>query len=405
MTPTCFSLFFLSLLLSAARADTQAPLAAAGGNCLSLSGGRPNIIYDACCSQANSGKGSVDGVEFTYTCGTWAMPYKTTAVDAGSARECAQLCAAAGKDCPAASWASRGKCYFITAASYSSKPANSILLLEKTGQLVVEPEPTQPGGCGGLVDAAKTQCETDSTAKCEAKTKEQEEALRAECAEQVASVQSQCAGGQENCQAQISTALQGAAAQCQSEKEALVQSGKEQCEQEKTSLTDGAKKQCDADKAALTATFEAEKLSLQKALDEANQKLQAGGGTGGSETASPTSPENEALLQEISRENFSSICPKFAGKAFTTVDSQGYKHEWKLYCHSGVGGASTPYVRYNCHTQNIIQLLTEQQEQPDFKALWVNTNNVCTPWIGGTVFSNGYIVNHHLVLPTREPWK
>ncbi|PYI06999.1 hypothetical protein BO78DRAFT_469494 [Aspergillus sclerotiicarbonarius CBS 121057] len=413
----------LAVLSTSAAWAAQAPLGAAntGGNCLTLSGDSPSTVYDACCAgDTKSGSGSIDGAEFTYTCEQWALPYERTAVKATSARECAQLCAAR-KDCPAASWAAKGQCYFVSDASYSSRPLRSILLLEKTGKLVSEPEPV--GGCGDAVDAAKVKCEQDAKEKCDAETAaikdqckaDQTKAVQDEirkCDEEKATLGGSCddlkTKAEQQCQDEKDALIDAGKAQCDQEKATLTDAAKQQCDAEKASLAETAKKQCDADKDALTAAFESEKKALQKALDDANQKLKecsAGTGTGPATVVSPTTPENEALLQEISRENFSSICPKFAGKTFTTVDSQGYKHDWQLYCHSNVGGASTPNYNWSCHTQDIIKLLREQQENPNFKALWVNTNNVCTPWTGGTVFAGGPFANHHLVLPTRPAYK
>ncbi|KAF7595570.1 hypothetical protein BBP40_005605 [Aspergillus hancockii] len=416
------SSLFVSFLSAGAAWATQSPLGAAGNgaaNCLALSGGYPHAIFDACCSSGSkSGRGSVDGVEFTYSCEQWAAPYKNTAVSAASARECAQLCAASA-DCPATSWTSKGQCYFITTASYTARPLKSILLLKKTGKLVSELEPE--GDCGKAVEAVKALCEKDAAARCEAGKAALVENAKADCAKQGALIQAQCDAKRANCetemddwcQAKTATAVQEKISQCEQEKAALGGSCEEvqkrteaQCQKEKDGLVESGKVQCEAQKSALSVTFEAEKQNLQKALDEANQKLKELGSSAGADTSvSPTSPENEALIQEISRENFSSICLRFGGKTFITTDSQGYKHEWILHCHTNVAGASTPNYNFSCHTQDIIKLLKEQQENPSFRALWVNTNNVCTPWIGGTVTNGGAFLNHHLVLPTRQPWK
>ncbi|RAL13287.1 uncharacterized protein BO97DRAFT_46365 [Aspergillus homomorphus CBS 101889] len=438
----------------ATNTTPQSPLTPPN-TCLSLTGGSANTNFEACCSSSQkSGRGTVDGVEFTYTCQQWATPYAAKPVVAASARECAQLCAAAGKDCPAAAWMARGQCYTITAAGYSVRPLKGILLLEKVGEVVTE-EPVVGGGGGesggcdevkaecekvkteqvaqcekektALVESEKAQCVKEQTGQCDKVKTEQAaqcekdkaalvESEKAQCdkvkteqcdkmkTEQAAQCEKDKAALVESEKAQCAKEQTGQcdkmkteqAAQCEKDKAALVESEKAQCAKEKTTLTEDAQKQCAA-----------EKEQLQKALDEANQKLkelQTGGG-GGDSAGSATSPTNEALVADIARENFSSICPKFAGKTFITVDKQGYKHEWMLYCHTGVSGASTPSYNWSCHTQNIIQLLQEQQDRSDFKALWVNTANVCTPWHGGYVGVGTAFGNHHLVLPTRQPWK
>ncbi|KAE8381829.1 hypothetical protein BDV26DRAFT_300771 [Aspergillus bertholletiae] len=383
---------FLAALYTGAVWAAQAPLSATsdGTNCLALSGNSPRAIFEACCSGGTtSGKGSVDGVEFTYSCEQWAAPYQKTPVSATSARECAQRCAASA-ECPASLWSRGGDCFFITSASYNARPTKGLLLLEKTGHVVSVSEPGHE--CDEAVDIGKAQCEKDAATRCETKTAALTENAKAECAKQVALIQSQCeTEASERCKAEVAVA---------------VQEKTSQCEQEKASLAESGRRQCEAEKVDMCASCDAERLKLQKELDEANQKLkklEAGASTGTS--ASSTSPENEALIQEISRENFASICPRFGGKTFITTDSQGYKHEWTLHCHTNVAGASTPNYNFSCHTQDIIQLLKEQQENPSFRALWVNTNNVCTPWTGGTVVSGGSFLNHHLVLPTRQPWK
>ncbi|RAH86035.1 hypothetical protein BO86DRAFT_138477 [Aspergillus japonicus CBS 114.51] len=461
----------LLTVLSAGSAAwaTQAPLGSAntGANqCLSMTGGAPHTNFDACCGSGSSGRGTVDGVEFTYTCGQWATPYATKPVNAASARECAQLCAAAGAQCPAAAWMSKGQCYFITSGAYSVRPLKGILLLEKTGKLVAGEEPTEPeGGCDKAAEEAKTQCEKEAAERCEADKTRVGEQCKADCAKQVASVTEQCnadkakleeemntkcrdqtaaavqdqiakcekektdLGGscddlkkqgeaqcekdkaaiteeaKKQCDADKTVITEDARKQCDADKSAITEDAKKQCDADKSAITEDAKKQCDADKSTLTSACDAEKDRLQKALDEANEKLKKLEGSGGGTSASTTSPANEALLEEIARENFSTICPKFGGKTFITVDSKGYKHEWTLYCHTGVTGQSNPNYNWSCHTQNIIQLLKEQQERSDLKALWVNTNNVCTPWTGGYVNVGGPFTNHHLVMPTRQPWK
>src|SRR5436305_1413017 len=82
-----------------------------GGNCLAISSGSVNAVFEKCCPTAtSSGKGSMDGIMFTYTCGLYTLPNHPAKATA-NARECAKLCAA-DPTCPAASW-DMGKCYLV----------------------------------------------------------------------------------------------------------------------------------------------------------------------------------------------------------------------------------------------------------------------------------------------------
>jgi hypothetical protein len=299
----------------------------------------------------------------------------------------------------------------VTASVYESKTGSNYLFIEKTGQIIDEPEPQV--GCEKPVEAAKAHCDKEAAAKCEKAIVEKcgiattaaLEQSKVQCEQEKTALASSCAETKKN-----------ADAQCKTEQAALIESGKAQCEQEKANLIMQIKSQCESDKAAQSsaceaakAALEAEKHKLQNALDEANQKLkETGTGTTAGSSVSTTSPENEALVEEISRESFSTICAKFRDRKFITIDSQGYKREWVLRCNVSISYLYPTWLNYKypCHTQDIIRLIKEEQDNRDFRGLWVNHVGYCTPAMGGgSVSAGSRFDNHHLVLPTREPWK
>jgi hypothetical protein len=428
----------LILLLSASGAwANQTPIGTAsnGGGCLDFSIRDSKASYDLCCpsgSESKPGKGTIGNADFTYTCGTWATKYNKEAVPASNARECAERCADPQSDCQASTWSAQGKCYFAIKNCFPTTKAERFLFMEKTGQTGDEREP--PEGCSKPVEAAKAQCEKEAAAKCEAEKAALGQTGGTECKQQLDLAKYQCeaekaaigVSEKAECEKQITekcsgtgAAAAGVMAQCEKDKASLVDDVQKKCEAEKL----GQSTSCEMDKAKLEAEksavstaceaakakLEAEKQALQNALDEANKKLtemEASKGAAGGTSESQTSPENEAIVKQISDSNFANICSGLStGQTFITVDSKGYKHEWKLHCNTNVGGASTPHLNPVCHTQNIIQLLKEQQERSNFKALWVNAAGVCTPWTDGWVIAGGPFPAHHLILPTRGAWK
>lgn len=301
-------------------------IASSGGNCLTISNASLKASYDECCpSETATGKGSVNSVEFTYSCGHWASPYNT-AVTAANPHECAKLCAASST-CPATSW-TRGKCYFATSQGYRIAQSGNFLLMEKTGEMVVGPEPES--GCGKQINDTRAQCEKETAAKCEVEKAAVGESVKTEYQKKV----------------------------------------------------DSSKTTCDAAKAQL----EAEKQGLQKSLDEAIKKLTGvGTGNGTDGSGSHTTLENEALISKISKANFYTLCPRFKGRLFITVDSEGYNHEWTILCNRRFFG----HVDDNngkhsiCHTQDIVQLLKENHDNSQFSAIWIKEDGNCNIVRGG----------------------
>jgi hypothetical protein len=250
---------------------TQSPIdtTSNGGKCLSISGTFSKTSFDLCCppNGSKSGRGTVDGIMFIYTCGIYGSSEPNPRAIVANARECAKLCAA-DANCPASSWNPRGKCYFAK-PDYRLLPSGTIqfLLIEKTGLKEEEPEPV--GGCGKPVEAAKAKCEEEATAKCEAEKAALGQTNGAECEKKIS----------EKCSSTDAVAEE-AKAQCEKEKAGLVD--QKQCEAEKFAQStsyEAAKAKLEAEKSAqstvceaATAKLEAENQYLQKALDEANKK-------------------------------------------------------------------------------------------------------------------------------------
>lgn len=419
-------LLIASLFAGAAWA-TQTPIGTTSSpeKCLSISRGTAKVRYDACCSHGStSGKGSVEGKEFTYTCAKFASPFNQSPLDAANPHECAKLCAADAA-CPACSWTTLGKCYFATTESYGTLSTKNMLLIEKTGEVVEEPEPS--GECGTQIDAAKAECEKEKAALADDVKKQCEAEKLAEsssCEATKAQLESE--------KSAQSAAFEAAKVQLEAEKQtlqkALDEANQKQALQEtldeaneketlrkaleesralQKALDEANEKQAlqnalDQAKALQKALDEAnEKQALQKALDEANKKLKETG----TESVSQTSVENEALVEELSRANFRSICPKFGGKTFITTDSSGYKYEWKVHCQRWVAGLAQQAPIIFCPTQNVIKLLKDNQENTAFVALWINEAGACNTWTNGYVTPGVWQPTHHLILPTKDSWK
>lgn len=346
---------------------TQAP---SGGNCLSLSGGTPREVYKACCGQTKSDKGFVDGVEFSYTCDTWATPYNKTPVKANSARECAKLCSAAGADCSASSWQAAGQCNFIASDSYSPKGMQSILLLEKTSKLVSEPESGPAGGCGAAADAAGMQCEKDAAVKCQSEKEidkaqcEQEKTALADNTKKQAEAQFQ------NDKSQLVEQINDAQAECKLEKDAA----SSKCATEKDQLRQQGEAQCKSEKDAASSQCANEKHRLQKQTDDARSQCQAEKDNAVSNANSECATEKDKLRhqQEGDLQRSKSqleannvldtrdICPKYNLFEFFLPTPDGGTSKWRVYCdHAAyeipwnaagyMNGTGTPYNQLLAH--------------------------------------------------------
>ncbi|KAJ5778479.1 hypothetical protein N7520_001725 [Penicillium odoratum] len=442
------SSIWLSLLsASSAWASTLAPSAGAGGTCLSFSEGSSREIYTKCCGQTKSGRGFVDGVQFSYTCERWALPRENKKPErlAGSAKDCARLCANAGANCPAASWAG-GKCYFVTSDDYSTKEQRSMLLLEKTRELVSEPEPESAQDCTNMVDEIKTQCEKDAASKCETEKTALQKDLKSSCAEQA---QAQCQSEKEaslerahtECEEQkaaaMSQASQAQTEQCNNEKASLAssceeqkaaamsqasQAQTEQCSREKTALINSHEESmketeatCKADIANQLANTEArctaEKQALQSSLNQARldlansearlSALNATHKTKESEiqkalekcTMSSKIPEDPSANDPLTKafsvlqpQPYGSFCDRYNGQVFTTTSANGNTAKWKVQCNQGIKGH--PWINRPCPNQSIVEILKSRQDNKDYRGLFLDSWNNC-----------------HEVIPQYGTWK
>ena len=428
-----FSQPFLFAFLSAGAAwATQAPLGSASGNgCLSLSSGNHRTAYDTCCSGGStSGKGSVNGVEFTYSCGKWATGSNKSPIKGVDARECAKHCAA-DTDCFATSWTPRGQCFLVTTQGYSTASGSNFLLIEKTGGIVDEPEPES--GCGKPVEAAKTQCEKDAAARCEVEKAALSQAEKVECEKEITEKCNDAAVAVEASKAQCeqekatlghaakaecdkriaetASAAETSNAQCEAQKAAVARIEKAECERRtaekckthtssavealkaqfertKADITKDMENKCEVEKSnqakeweIAKAKLEAEKAKLQKALDALKVT-----GVGGTASHEHDGSDVAKRLAEVGPTPQYNICPQFGGREFTTATSSGNTARWRVNCNMFVKGHW--YVDRHCPPGSIVQILRERQENREYKGLFWNHVNIChevipTPGTGG----------------------
>ncbi|KAE8367024.1 hypothetical protein BDV27DRAFT_155405 [Aspergillus caelatus] len=431
-----FSPPLLSIFLSASATwATQAPLGSASGTgCLSLSSTNYRTTYDTCCSGGStSGKGSVNGVEFNYSCGRWATGTNKTPIKGVDARGCAKHCAA-DTDCLATSWTPRGQCFLVTTQGYSTASGNNFLLMEKTGGTVDEPAPE--GGCGKPVEAAKAQCEKEAAARCEEDKATLTQTGRVECEKKMAekcngdtaaaadALKAQCEqekatlgqAQETECDRRIAEAARTAEkskAQCEAEKATIGQREKAGCEKRmadkckvetsgavsalktqlektKADITNDMENKCEVEKSnqakewgVTKAKLEAEKAELQTALD-ALKETNAGG------TASHDGSDVATRLADVGPTPQYNICPQYGGREFTTTTSSGNTARWRVNCNMFVKGHW--YVDRHCPPGSIVQILRERQENREYKGLFWNHVNICHEVIPTPGTSGMYLI-------------
>lgn len=258
--------FFLLCVIAVAGTDAR---------CLSPSSRWGKENYEACCPAGalhqTSGREYVDGVEFQYTCATWASPPASSSGDSSSssssppplpavsARDCAKLCSDDG-NCAASTWWSTRQLCFLTGGgaggqSYGTGQAADYLLLEKTGRTVAEPQippppPPPPLGpayyhyyCEPQVNAATTRCETEGEEKCNRDMTALEQRMKSHCAYEKAALIQTLEVEKSQIQQDRDTAVNNHST-CQRENTA--------CQSEKTQLAE-ALYQCRAKVAGLVA--------------------------------------------------------------------------------------------------------------------------------------------------------
>ncbi|KAE8163376.1 hypothetical protein BDV40DRAFT_311743 [Aspergillus tamarii] len=433
-----FSPFLLSIFLSASATwATQAPLGSTSGTgCLSLSSTNYRTAYDTCCSGGStSGKGSVNGVEFNYSCGRWATGTNKTPIKGVDARECAKHCAA-DIDCLATSWTPRGQCFLVTTQGYSSASGNNFLLIEKTGDNVDELAPD--GGCGKPLEAAKAQCEKEAAARCEVEKATLSQTDKVECEKKMAekchgdvaaavkTLKTQCEkekvtlGQVERAEcdrrvAETASAVETSKAQWEAEKATISQTEKVECEkrmadkckgetsstvealkaefeQTKVDVINDMRNKCEVEKSnqgkeweVAKAKFATEKAELKKALDALKLKETNIGGTAphdGSDVAK--------RLAEVGPTPQYNICPQYGGGEFTTTTSSGNTARWRINCNMFVKGHW--YVDRHCPPGSIVQILRERQENREYKGLFWNHVNICHEVIPTPGTSGMYLI-------------
>lgn len=246
----------LVFLLSTVVRSGQVPLAAPAGKC--LSGGARAAGYRVCCPTSSfAGTESIDGVQFRFTCATWAKPVDGNGRKADSAQSCAKLCIG-DPQCSAASWfSSKGMCYLTTTSSYESySPSPGSLLLERLEKTDEDSTPDQD--CGSAVAAVDSKCKGDKetlqqslAAQCD----KEKENLQKTCQNQITGEQEQCRKEKAALEAQQSQALKDTdqmrqkatedLRQCDAAKLVLEQQ-LQQCREDKTRPTDIQKPQLGA---------------------------------------------------------------------------------------------------------------------------------------------------------------
>jgi cell division septum initiation protein DivIVA len=119
-----------------------------------------------------------------------------------------------------------------------------------------------------------------------------------------------------------------------------------------------------------------EKATLQKEIADLKDKVKP--------IPEPTKSENDRIIEEISQYSFPSLCPRFDGKTFQTVNRDGTKNEWHLICGANCNGRTWQWAfEWPCHTQNLIQLLREKQDQRDYHGVWLRMDGACNQQVSG----------------------
>ncbi|KAJ3958607.1 hypothetical protein N0V92_004786 [Colletotrichum tropicale] len=239
----------------------QAPLGGGGNRCLSTTSGSKGTALAACCPTPDiEGRGTVDGIVFTYKCSKISTEHSKVPVDAANPRQCAQKCA---KDpsCAASTWGDRGQCYFTPeGVFYNTAKFEGWILLIKTEEMGEdESAPVDPGAiaqCNNEKDAIRREM----TSQCEAEVQGQKAAHEG--------------------------ALKDAEAQCEAQKSRQVAAAREQCESDKAALVRD-RKVCEAEKgrlkdqsAAAEKKCKSEIANLEKKVKDLEDKGRPGRGSG-----------------------------------------------------------------------------------------------------------------------------
>ncbi|KAH7312097.1 hypothetical protein BKA65DRAFT_413212 [Rhexocercosporidium sp. MPI-PUGE-AT-0058] len=306
--------------------------------------------FKACCpTPQTSGKGTISGVVFKYTCGQFFKGDESI-IGASSVKECAEECQKA-PHCNSASWSAKQKCSLLGEKYPAPMKIGSWLTLQKTTE---EPDPEQD--CKELVDAAKREAESKCTTEKDRLQREAETQCRtdkdsaltnaaltnanAECQKDkdaaLANANSQCATEKDKLRTEANTDAQQAQSKCTTEKDQLRQqadTARTQCQSEKDTALTNSNSQCAAEKEQLRQQLadaarqrDTERDGLQKQLKDAQDKAGASGG-GFTESASA---QDSACINN----SWSSLCSGSCGHDTFTVGGV----EFKRKCNVSTGG-------------------------------------------------------------------
>ncbi|KAG4438910.1 hypothetical protein IFR05_005590 [Cadophora sp. M221] len=237
--------------------------------------------FKACCpTPQSSGKGTISGVVFKYTCGQFFNGGEST-VAASSVKECAEACQKS-PHCNSASWSGKQKCSLLGAKYPAPMKLGSWLTLQKTTE---EPDPEQD--CKELVDTAKRDADSKCTTEKGQLQRDGETQCRTEKDIALANADAQCqkdkdatlTNGNALCQSDKDAALATANAQCQTEKDIALANADTQCQNDKAATLTNMNALCQQEKdAALTTANSqcaAEKDKLRAEAETAAQKAQS----------------------------------------------------------------------------------------------------------------------------------
>lgn len=299
--------FTLNLLVALLGVGTSA-----SATCFTTAG--PESFKACCPTPQSSGKGTISGVVFKYTCGQFFISGEST-ISASSVKECAEECQKT-PHCNSASWTSKQKCSLLGEKYPAPMKSSSWLTLQKTTE---EPDPEQD--CKELVDAAKREAESKCTTEKDRLQREGETQCRTEKDIALANADAQCQRDKDTtltnvnaqCQKDKDAALANSNSQCAAEKDKLradadanAQKAQSQCTTEKDQLrqqADSARTQCQSEKdAALTnanSQCAVEKDQLRQQADTARTQCQSEKDAALTNSNSQCTAEKDQLRQQL----------------------------------------------------------------------------------------------------------
>ncbi|KAH8765838.1 hypothetical protein BGZ57DRAFT_989930 [Hyaloscypha finlandica] len=287
--------------------------------------------FKACCpTPQSSGKGTISGVVFKYTCGQFFNGGEST-ISASSVKECAEECQKT-PHCNSASWSAKQKCSLLGEKYPAPMKLGSWLTLQKTTE---EPDPEQD--CKELVDAAKREAESKSEKdKLRAEADTDAQRAQSQCTTEKDQLRQQADTARTQCQSEKDTALTNSNSQCTTEKDQLRQqadAARTQCQSEKDTALTNSNSQCTTEKDQLRQQLadaarqrDTERDGLQKQLKDAQDKA---GASGGGFTDSASAQDSACI-----NNSWNSLCSGSCGHDAFTVGGV----EFKRKCNVSTGG-------------------------------------------------------------------